>query len=76
MGIQFACAECGSPSVKFPDELSDGALIVCQQCSHPVSTWGEFKRRTTRIILSEYEAGPDKLAKASYDPLVRVEPKA
>ena len=68
MALRFACATCGCPSVKLPTELTAQAIVACNQCDAPLTTWAEFKRLTTTIVLSDREASAAPEG-ASYDPL-------
>jgi hypothetical protein len=67
MAFRFACARCGCPSVRLPAELTAQSLVACDQCNAPLTTWAEFKRLTTSIVLSEQS--DQTLEGASYDPL-------
>jgi uncharacterized Zn finger protein len=55
--MRFACRACGSPAVTLPKEFHHRAPVHCQGCGVLISTWGVFKQRTTRVILSETEQG-------------------
>ncbi len=68
MALRFACATCGCPSVKLPTELTAQAIVACNQCDAPLTTWAEFKRLTTTIVLSDRETSAAR-DRASYDPL-------
>jgi uncharacterized Zn finger protein len=56
MSDQFACPTCASPAVTLPDELVADAAVRCQSCGRFVSTWLEFKCRTTAVIMSQHAA--------------------
>ncbi|HEU4519410.1 MAG TPA: hypothetical protein VFS03_07830 [Microvirga sp.] len=54
MPDQFACPTCASPAVTLPDELVPDAAVRCQSCGRFVSTWLEFKCRTTAVIMAQH----------------------
>ncbi len=67
--MPFACSACGSPSVVLPAELRDEALVCCQRCNSPISTWAAFKARTTQIILAETSGRRTDVRLLGPDPL-------
>ena len=67
LGVHFACANCGSPSVNLPDTLIDESVVECRGCGRTISSWAEFKRRTAQIIAAEH--GTEPVAQVTYDPL-------
>jgi hypothetical protein len=54
MPDQFACPTCASPAVTLPDELVPDAAVRCRNCDRFVSTWLEFKCRTTAVIMAQH----------------------
>lgn len=41
--MEFACKECDSPAVVYPDHLRDDAPIKCQRCGVIICTVSEFR---------------------------------
>jgi hypothetical protein len=39
----FACKECGSVAVVYPDHLSEDAPVTCRRCQTVICTLGEFR---------------------------------
>ena len=66
--MRFACSACGCPAVTLPKELHPRAAVHCQGCGVLVTTWAEFKQRTTQVILAEVKQGGTSAAFAP-DPL-------
>jgi hypothetical protein len=42
--IQFACRDCGCPSITVDDILDEESIVSCQRCGKARGTWGSFKR--------------------------------
>jgi len=62
-----ACEHCRSPSITFPNEINDAAVLYCAGCEASVGTWYDFKERTRAVILGEIERGEVSFAIASSD---------
>jgi hypothetical protein len=41
---EFACPDCGSPSVTYTDADEDDGHVVCRQCGTYLMTRGQFRR--------------------------------
>jgi hypothetical protein len=63
----FACAACGSPSIRVPDEIHDAADLACAGCGAALGSWLAFKERIRQAILREIASGKTSAAGASSD---------
>jgi hypothetical protein len=41
---EFACPDCGSPSVTYTDADEDDGHVVCRRCGTYLMTRGQFRR--------------------------------
>lgn len=53
----FACEDCGSPGIMLPEHLSDASAICCSGCGAGHGTWGAFKFRARKLIMSAVDGG-------------------
>jgi transcription elongation factor Elf1 len=44
MPEEFACPNCGSPSVVYPDAGEDDGRVECRACGAFLATRGQFRR--------------------------------
>jgi transcription elongation factor Elf1 len=44
MPEEFACPNCGSPSVVYPDVEEDDGRVECRACGTFLATRGQFRR--------------------------------
>jgi transcription elongation factor Elf1 len=44
MPDEFACPNCGSPSVVYPDVEEDDGRVECRGCGAFLATRGQFRR--------------------------------
>jgi ribosomal protein S27E len=42
--MEFACPDCGSPAVVYPDHITDDAPVKCRRCHAVLCNLREFKR--------------------------------
>jgi hypothetical protein len=49
----YGCPACGSAAVAYPRALEDDEPVMCSGCGAFVSLYGEFKKRTERVVQSE-----------------------
>jgi hypothetical protein len=49
---EFRCSACGSPAFVYPRVLEDDKLVACARCGAFISTYGEFKQRSERAVVS------------------------
>jgi Asp-tRNA(Asn)/Glu-tRNA(Gln) amidotransferase A subunit family amidase len=42
---QFACDECGCPSITLPAKFDDDSEVCCRRCNKFLMKWGQFKLR-------------------------------
>jgi hypothetical protein len=66
----FVCTSCGSPSVRFPDEIHDAAALHCGGCGRAFGSWFGLKERARQVILSDIESGRIAAERASSDILI------
>src|SRR4051812_18315456 len=55
----FACANCGCPSVSVEAPLGPTSLVTCQRCSEPIAIWRDFCELAERVSLGD--AVPSKV---------------
>lgn len=58
---EFACCECGSPSITIPADLADDAPVFCGGCDTAIGSWLGYKSFVSRSIYLEthgYGHGP------------------
>ena len=66
---QFACCECGSPSIIFPADIADEAAVSCGGCRRVISSWLGYKSFVSRSI--GLEAGSSRSAASlCVDPII------
>ena len=64
---QFACCECGSPSITIPANLADDAPVSCGGCDNVIGSWLGYKSFVSRSIGLETHGFP-------HAPLICVDP--
>lgn len=64
---QFACCECGSPSITIPPDLADDAPVSCGGCDSIIGSWLGYKSFVSRSITLEAHGFPNT-------PLICVDP--
>jgi ribosomal protein S27E len=66
---QFACCECGSPSIIFPAAIADEAAVSCGGCRRVISSWLGYKSFVSRSIGLE-ATGARSAASICADPII------
>ncbi|MBM1171287.1 hypothetical protein [Microvirga arabica] len=66
----FACGSCGSPSIRFPDDIHDAAELHCAGCGTGLGSWSAFKERARQVILEEIAKGQISATPACSDTLI------
>jgi DNA-directed RNA polymerase subunit RPC12/RpoP len=51
MRIELRCAACGRNNFSLDQELSDGSLIICQDCGHEIGTLARLKELVAEEVL-------------------------
>ncbi|PTM41702.1 hypothetical protein [Bosea sp. 124] len=68
--VQFACCECGSPSIIIPADLVDDAPVSCGGCGDVIGTWLGYKSFVSRSISLEADGFPNAMP-VCVDPIMR-----
>lgn len=64
---EFACCECGSPSITLPADLADDAPVSCGGCDSFIGSWLGYKCFVSRSIGREMHG-------LAHAPLICVDP--
>lgn len=64
---EFACCECGSPSITIPADLADDAPVSCGGCNNVIGSWLGYKSFVSRSITLEAHGFPNT-------PLICIDP--
>lgn len=58
---EFACCECGSPSITIPADLADDAPVSCGGCDSVIGSWLGYKSFVSRSLSLEAHSFPNTL---------------